>query len=512
MGTPRFRHFPVALWAGVAVGIALVAAIVTHTLETSRVAHREQASVEAWSDARVLEHDLERYFERIHLALTVLAEDYERELARPVPDLAVVTRRALMLQAELPDLDTLRVSDAAGNLVAGGGVRPSTRVNIADRAHFIALRDDPARRFAHSAPLVTRLTGRRAIMVARQVRFADGRFAGIAVTAIPIEQIEETLAAPGSGPGGTASLRGADLSLIARFPPVPEGGSDAPPEALRSALAGGERHGTFVVPSPIDGIERTYAFRRMAHDGSVLLVGRAAKETLLRFEHDARLVLGAAIALGGVLVLAAALVHRAWDRQRAATEDYARLARTDSLTGLANRRHFFERAEDELERSRRYATPVAVLMLDLDRFKAVNDTHGHRTGDLVLRNLATVLSRELRAVDTAGRVGGEEFAVLLPQTDLAEARQTAERLRLAVAASPTPRPEGRPVPVTISVGVASSLGDLNLDTLVNHADEALYEAKREGRDRVRCWPLGRVGIDTISAHRVEMDRGPGTAA
>ena len=160
-------------------------------------------------------------------------------------------------------------------------------------------------------------------------------------------------------------------------------------------------------------------------------------------------------------------------------------ANLDYLTGLYNRRYFIERGTQELARANRYAKPLSLLMLDVDEFKQINDTRGHRTGDLVLRHLSRVLGETLRSVDFCGRLGGEEFAVLLPETDAAAAQEIAERLRAAVAGSAVVPEDGPPVRYTISLGVTTlGASDSNIDTLLGLADKGLYKAKRSGRNRV----------------------------
>jgi diguanylate cyclase (GGDEF)-like protein/PAS domain S-box-containing protein len=161
-----------------------------------------------------------------------------------------------------------------------------------------------------------------------------------------------------------------------------------------------------------------------------------------------------------------------------------RLARTDFLTGLANRRHFLELADRELARVRRYGSPLSLAMLDLDHFKDINDTYGHKVGDTVLEQFARICRQALRESDIMGRTGGEEFAILFPETTLPEALDVAERLRETVAATHIPLEHGLPIQATVSVGVASfANADVNIDVFMNRADAALYEAKRGGRNR-----------------------------
>lgn len=161
-----------------------------------------------------------------------------------------------------------------------------------------------------------------------------------------------------------------------------------------------------------------------------------------------------------------------------------RLAREDSLTGLANRRHFMEGLQRELERADRYGHPLALIMLDLDHFKAVNDTHGHAMGDSVLREAAHALRTVCRDVDLAARLGGEELALLLPETDAAGARVVAERARERIAAVAHTAPDGSTVRVTASFGVAAVRPGATSEGVLHAADEALYRAKGAGRNQV----------------------------
>lgn len=184
-----------------------------------------------------------------------------------------------------------------------------------------------------------------------------------------------------------------------------------------------------------------------------------------------------------LLVFVGVLVATLRERIDEAMADLERVAVTDALTGLANRRGFNEVAEREIERARRTGAPLAVLMSDIDRFKRINDEFGHATGDSALEHVARLIAGEVRAADFAGRIGGEEFAVLLPDQRSEDATGIAERLRAVVAASPHPE-VGQ---ITLSVGVAElDARTPQLSTLLSHADVALYEAKAAGRNCVRA--------------------------
>jgi len=172
------------------------------------------------------------------------------------------------------------------------------------------------------------------------------------------------------------------------------------------------------------------------------------------------------------------------DRKVLETE-LEQMATRDPLTGLLNRREMSRVLDEELQRARRYQRPMAVLWVDFDHFKDVNDTYGYAAGDSVLRAISRLLLGSVRSVDSIGRFGGEEFVIVLPEMDLEEAQETAERLRRKVAEEPQPLGNGEAVPLTISVGVAvyPDHGQ-TASTLCAAADKAMYLAKDRGRNCV----------------------------
>ena len=160
------------------------------------------------------------------------------------------------------------------------------------------------------------------------------------------------------------------------------------------------------------------------------------------------------------------------------------LATTDGLTGVANRRQFLARAEEELARVQRFDQPAALLMLDLDHFKRINDTHGHAAGDAVLIAFTATVNDALRKVDCVGRMGGEEFAVLLTGCEIGDAHLFAERLRQLVADLKV-NCDHQDIGVTVSIGIASmQRADVSPASVLERADAALYRAKVAGRNRV----------------------------
>lgn len=176
--------------------------------------------------------------------------------------------------------------------------------------------------------------------------------------------------------------------------------------------------------------------------------------------------------------------YRAFIDERDAKEMVAYLANIDPLTKSLTRRHFFNIAESEFKRFRRYHRPFSVLVADADSFKNINDTYGHHAGDVVLRSLSLVAMEQKRVQDTFGRLGGEEFGLILPETTLEQARIVAERIRKVWEQTPS-NMDGRLIHSTVSIGVAEAgIGDESFDHVLRRADLMMYKAKEQGRNRV----------------------------
>ena len=177
-------------------------------------------------------------------------------------------------------------------------------------------------------------------------------------------------------------------------------------------------------------------------------------------------------------------------------EQVQNLARRDSLTNLFNHRYFYEIAETEFVRSKRYNRPLAAIMIDLDHFKQINDQFGHQVGDHTLQVVANILHSNLREIDILGRIGGEEFLALLPEADPVEAKNIAQRLcdcigqhSISIGA--------QSLHITASFGIATiSDNALDLKMLINWADKAQYKAKHNGRNRVEVWDHGDGNLET----------------
>lgn len=172
------------------------------------------------------------------------------------------------------------------------------------------------------------------------------------------------------------------------------------------------------------------------------------------------------------------------EHRKQLSEELQRLAMTDDLTGMPSRRSVLEAGSREIARSQRHGQPLCFMMMDLDQFKAINDRHGHAAGDDVLTTFSRIVRGSLREIDEVGRLGGEEFLVVLPDTRLEQAVQVAERIRRKIERTEIPWKDSR-ITVTVSIGIAFMHGEqCSLDQLISRADRAMYAAKSAGRNRV----------------------------
>jgi diguanylate cyclase (GGDEF)-like protein len=272
---------------------------------------------------------------------------------------------------------------------------------------------------------------------------------------------------------------------------VPYGtGPDALPESLARAvetapgrpdgpggisLAGGRLRGAVVHLTDASGRHLGYAVGLLDVSGRMAAANIAARRGVV-----------AGLALGALLLaLTGALAGRVATRLAEDARSLDELATRDPLTGLYNHRAFYGMLEQEIHRAARFEQPVAVLMIDLDRFREVNDRHGHRAGDRVLACVAGVVRNSVRRIDPVCRYGGAELAIILPHTGLAAARRAAERVRERVAKAPCEVDAHTVARVTVSIGVAAHPPAwADVEALVRAADDALYAAKAAGRDRV----------------------------
>ena len=250
----------------------------------------------------------------------------------------------------------------------------------------------------------------------------------------------------------------------------------------------GQAFTMFILIGMAGGVLATYSAHRTTAITGMLSI--LLPVTLWLYSHPGKLHLGMAIGstifivvtVRGAKILSDAMHHNfhLGYKLKHAYEEADTLSKTDTLTGINNRRSFFERGEQIVCYCQRHDLPLSVIVMDVDHFKSINDNHGHHFGDITLGQIGKLLETEFRQSDVLGRLGGEEFAILLPDTRLGHAQDLAEKLRQTIAATPVCH-QGKQLSITASIGVAS--GSYDLETLLPQADAAMYQAKAEGRNR-----------------------------
>ena len=421
---------------------------------------------------------------------------------------AGLSRLAKRLEAMVTDLgvDQVWVMDAAGNCIASGGFSRSvtaTGVNYLDREYFAkAKRDGVGQQFA-----VGRTTHTPGIFYSAAVT-AGSRFLGVIAVKIDVSRLARLVSDNNAfitDENGVVIVAG-DRSFYMKSVPGAWVNRLSDSEQLNRyqrrefetlAIEPVDVHGLRLVRLAGRATPMLEALSYSQADMLKIWVFRDLSE-LLRIQREGRWLWLVLLLTGASLLVCAGAGFRYWHRGREHQAEIARInselvvlndelmvqARFDSLTGCRNRRYFLEEVDNELKRSARFAFPCCVAVLDIDHFKAVNDEHGHAAGDVLLKHFAQTVGACLRSSDSLGRLGGEEFALLMPQTTLEGAAELAERVRTAVECSSV-RDGIIEVRVTASIGVEQWRGgDDGVESLLVRADHAMYAAKHDGRNRV----------------------------
>jgi diguanylate cyclase (GGDEF)-like protein len=333
--------------------------------------------------------------------------------------------------------------------------------------------------------------GAYAIVLSRRITSDDGRFLGVVAGSIRFSYFHDLFARLSLNPGDTITVLRRDRTIIMRTPfdldIIGKNLADRP----RWNAANLPNNGSYAGAGPVDTTPRLYV-RRNGNGPLYTVVGKPLDAIFSLWRTEVTRI-SAIMAVLVLFVLSTTLfLAREIGRRAQAEDKLEELATTDALTGLKNRRKFDAEIDAEWRRATRHGTPIALLMIDADHFKAYNDTYGHQAGDQVLIGIAICVSDSIRrAGDCCARYGGEEFAVLLPGLSAMEALGVAETIRLKVA-----QWSDDPTTTTVSVGVASMMPVAGQDwsILVEAADRALYAAKANGRNQTVLAKLPQLSL------------------
>lgn len=384
---------------------------------------------------------------------------------------------------DYPDLQSMLLIDKNGKLLVGATLPfPPPNVNYRDREYFQAHLGGQDLVFGEQ--LMSRTQGRRGVTMSRTIRSVNGEFEGIVLVTIEGAHFERMFqSVRGLGDEDITIFR-EDGAIFARYPDAPVGQRYPTASVLSRAQAA--RSGIYEALSVFDERLRIIAFERIG-DFPLIVVSSQVRQEVLASWWNFCIIVSIALLFAFVWLGAAGrYAFRSVVQNETLQLELSRLARTDSLTDLANRRHFSELAEKELSRALRFEGTLSLLMVDVDHFKRINDTHGHSAGDEVLRQLSELFRLELRNIDIVGRLGGEEFAIVLAQSGRAQAEEVAERLRKTIEDQGALLSCGVLLHYTVSIGVATLTGsEDSIERLLKRADDALYAAKSAGRNNVK---------------------------
>jgi len=429
-------------------------------------------------------------------------------------NLAVLQGLMFQYLGALPSLHSLFLLDSHGNALISTFPETQQGLNFAAQDYF---------RFhlLHITDLVfvgshdhSQADNNAVVTVTRRFDDTDGRFAGVLSATLSAGVFKRMLDSFDVGPHGTITLNDDAGRVIARVPYdarfVGRDVSHSDAHHQADVTADGRE---FRFISVLDGKVRLGASHRVGRTPLRVLVARSEVDILAPWWAEVRVNLACLVAVIAVALYLSRRLDvglRARAQVEAALEianaELSAIAVTDALTGIANRRHFDQTLSKEWNRAMRTASPVALLMIDVDHFKTFNDRFGHLAGDQCLRDLAqTISGAVLRAGDLVSRYGGEEFAVILPDTLAEQAAQVAGRIQLNLMARAIAHPDAKSGHVTVSVGVASAIPTPGStpDGLIVAADMALYRAKDTGRDCVRIAEarlIPRAPVDGRQAH------------
>jgi hypothetical protein len=301
---------------------AFVAALAWRSVEAER--HREfEAAERATSNlAQVLEEALDASIKQIDMALLATTEEIERQLKSGAVQGKELEAFVLRLLPRLPHVDAIRFADATGRVRYGIGVPPGSNVNVADRSYFLRVRDDPAAGMAISEPLVGRIGGKWVIVFARRANRPDGSFSGVAYAIVTLEEFTRTLGRINVGTEGAVLIRGANMEMIARYPPRPELGRSigerAASKRLLDAVAAGVTESTYTANSPFDGVERVVTYKRIDVYPLHLVVALSSEEFLTEWRNDSART-WTLVGLFAILTVASSvLMARYWRKEREA--------------------------------------------------------------------------------------------------------------------------------------------------------------------------------------------------
>lgn len=469
-----------------ALSVLTILSIVSYLLVREYRNTAQEATRAAMNIVQLIDRDVRNTVTLYDSALVRVTNLLQSGALTPLPP---QTRHLLLFDrtSELPSSDGFFVVDASGKLITSSRPGQPTELNLTEQPWFKVHQAMTNEEIFISNPFQTsRAPNDWSIRFSRRMSGPDGEFRGVAVAQMKLSYFTSLLRGLDVGIHGNISLVSTDGTLLMQYPQtevirIGQNVSQAP-NFIRFL---NERYGSFIAMSGLYHVERLYNFSQVRDLPMIVVVALSTRTIFSNWQHTALLIGATTLILCLGMIWLTWLLLRELRLRQHAERDLAGLASTDPLSGLANRRTLDDKLDHEWRRAQRAGNPISLIMIDVDHFKAFNDTYGHQAGDEALCRVAHVIKAHLRRpADLAARYGGEEFAVVLSDTDATGTRTLAEKIRTAVEYIEPVIPNGKKL--TISLGACTRYakpGD-ELRALVSTADKALYQAKKGGRNRV----------------------------
>lgn len=485
---PRPRAVPtkrlLALGIGLVVSFSAICLSILWEMAQKDFQHAKEGATNLVAS---IASEIDRNIELYDLSLQAVADGIKLpEIGNVSPELrqVVLFDRA----ATAKDLGSILVLNAAGDVTLDSRTLTPRRANLADHDFFQVHRARSDAGLFISPPWITQ-EGEYLISLSRRISNGDGSFAGVVAGSMRLSYFHNLFRKLNFGAGDSMVLFNTDGTILMRTPFEIERIGQNIKNSQTFRLLPRQQSGSYTSKSIVDHVNRLYVFQQVGNRPLVIAEGLALDGIYADWWQQLWLTGIVVTALGGFSIVLMFYLLAALKRRAAAEGQLAHLASTDALTGLANRRRLDDTLDGEWRRGLRAKASVSLLMIDVDHFKAFNDTYGHQAGDAVLATVGRCIAGSTkRATDLGARYGGEEFSVLLPGIGKAGALEVAEQIRAKLTAAREAEPE---LP-TVSIGLSCLVPDHERTSrdLLKAADLALYQAKREGRDRVIVSPIG----------------------
>jgi diguanylate cyclase (GGDEF)-like protein len=482
--------------------VATVMAGVTFTaIYSGRAEELRHAAENSRNIVRIVSSDIARNVEIYDLALQAVATGAQQPATWALPE--ALRQQVLFNRATAASsLGGAYVIGPDGHVVASQSGEAAIGIPASDRDYFLAQQQSPHTGLFISKPYRSRLRGGvPTVGLSRRINGREGRFAGVALLGVRLEYFQHLLDRIDVGRHGGVFIIMEDGTMIASKPEGPRGPGANYADSPNLAVFVRQPSGTYTGRSLLDERQHIFTWERIGTTPLIVGIAPAVDDVLAPWRRRAWLAIAMTALFGGAWVIVSWVLAFALRDKVIAEAALTRLAVTDPLTGLANRRALDSRLASEWQRAVREHEPLSVLFFDIDHFKHFNDTYGHAAGDEVLTLVAErIASGTRRGTDMTARYGGEEFAVVLPDTTLAGATKIAEKIRKRIESVNLENSGSHYGRITVSAGCASSnppQGESGAKLLAA-ADRLLYDAKEGGRNQVRSQQWSGDGVEPAS--------------